>query len=357
MKTSTYAVYTPDIDRIEVPQSHDQQVWEEFFKKLLTLDYTAPFHAVLAKYHVFTDVYFEMPPSVYSGLYYDLGIDMAADDLYQSEDAAISTGFFQKGVRMIAAAVIADAGHDRNLLTAAEQVFRDKRLWKMLSEELAEVLKSYLEEDEDEDFEVVPVSAPNMVSIEKPYESESEYKACSSKNTHVNISDLLHKAAAIEEQESKDKDCMTRWVKRFEDEMLIDPNAAGAILSYFLEAKVGHPCTIFCPLDYEPYREMGQSMAESKVVMEAAKCVGLLAAGTEHYVSAALSNDGCWDCMFSGVAYLVNDPTLRCFIPFKRRYLAEHMLRMNSAIEAGDIDWWDVYKCCRDKFGDEMRGY
>lgn len=84
MKTITY---TPDITRIETPQIRDQQVWEAFYKKLLTLDYTAPFHVVLAKYRVFADVDFTVPPSVYSGLYYDLGIDMASDDLYHSEDS------------------------------------------------------------------------------------------------------------------------------------------------------------------------------------------------------------------------------------------------------------------------------
>lgn len=98
-------------------------------------------------------------------------------------------------------------------------------------------------------------------------------------------------------------------------------------------------------------------MAKSTVVVEAASKACLLATGIKQYVSAALSNDGCWDCMFDGVAYLVNTPEFRCFIPFKERYLAEHLLRMNGAIQEGNIGWDDVYSFCYNKFGEEMRGY
>ena len=152
MKTpirTTYAIYTPDIDRIEVPQTCDQRVWEEFFENLMALDYTAPFHVVLAKYHIFADVDFKMPSSVYSGLYYDLGIDMASDSRYHSEEAAIRCGFFQKGVRMIAAAVIADVDHGRNLLNAAEQIFGIDSNWEMLPKAVADQLRVLLREEEE----------------------------------------------------------------------------------------------------------------------------------------------------------------------------------------------------------------
>lgn len=359
---TTYAVYTPNIDRIEVPQIRDQQVWEAFYKKLLALDYTAPFHVVLAKYSVFADVDFTVPPSVYSGLYYDLGIDMASDDLYHSEYAALSTGFFQKGVRMIAAAVIADNGQDPNLLTAARQVFGTDNNWEMLSEAVAGQLRTLLSEEEE--VEVVPAKVLNEAAVDpfadipakEPWEREEEHKAWLSNEILAKISDLIHNEVPVGDPK-EEGDCSAYWMTRFEEAMLADANAASSILSYYLEVKVGYQCTIFCPLGYEPYKEMGQRMAESGMVLEAARKVGLLTIGIGHYVSAALSNNDCWDCMFDGVAYLVKDPEFRCLIPFKKRYLAEHLLDMNEAIQEGRVEWWDVYKFYHSKFGDEMRGY
>lgn len=162
---------------------------------------------------------------------------------------------------------------------------------------------------------------------------------------------------SVEEPEDEEVDFMTYWIMRFEDEMFTAPNAAASILSYFLEIKVGHPCTIFCPLDYGPYFELGKKMAESNAVLDAAKRAGLLAAGIQHYVSAALSNDDCWNGMASGVAYLVNDPELRVFIPYRSRCLAERILSMNYAIKEGEVEWWQVYDFYESQFGKEMHGY
>lgn len=362
---TTYAVYTPNIDRIEVPQIRDQQVWEAFYKKLLTLDYTAPFHVVLAKYRVFADVDFTVPPSVYSGLYYDLGIDMASDDLYHSEDAALSTGFFQKGVRMIAAAVIADAGHDRNLLTAAEQVFKDKSLWQLLSEDLVEVLKSYLEEDEDEANEVIPVSVPDEVPVdpfaeipvEESWNNEEDQDFCSVREILAMASDAVPAEIPASDSEDKDVDHMTYWIKRFEDEMMADTNAAGSILSYYLKSLLGQSCTVFCPRGYTPYAEIGDEMSSSKTILKAAEKAGLLAEGVARFVAVALSNEDCWYRMDVGVSYLINDPNLRRFIPFRDRYIAENMLYWQDNMDVVGVEWEDIYNLYRNKLGREMRGY
>lgn len=372
MKTSTYttyAVYTPDIDRIEVPQIRDQQVWENFFKKLLTLDHVAPLHVVLAKYHVFADVDFAVLPSVYGGLYYDLGIDMAADDLYHFEDAALSTGFFQKGVRMIAAAVIADAGHDRNLLTAAEQVFKDKSLWKLLSEDLAEVLKGYLDLDEDDDdgdeegedpvdipFEV-PVEAFAETPAMESWEKEVEQESCLTREILDKASDVVPIETSTSDSEEEDVDYMTYWIQLFEKEMMADTNAAGAILSYYLEALLGQSYRVFCPCGYSLYEKMGDEMASRKTVLKAAEKAGLLAEGVARFVEVALSAEEYWFRMDVSVGYLINDPDLRRFIPFSNRYIAENLLFWHDNMDVVGLEWKDVYNLYRNKLGGEVRGY
>ena len=140
-------------------------------------------------------------------------------------------------------------------------------------------------------------------------------------------------------------------------ELLADPNAAASILGYYLEMMVGRNCTIFCPLGYEPYEKIGKAMTENPVVFQAAKASGLLAEGIDQYVKAALSNDGCWHCMDDGVAYLLNDNELRCFIQPRERFLAEAMLMELAGKEVDEEEWWTIYRRYYDLLGDEWRGY
>ncbi len=147
------------------------------------------------------------------------------------------------------------------------------------------------------------------------------------------------------------------WGLAFERELKVDPNAAASILSYYLEKLLGKPCTIFCPLGYELYEKLGSEMATSKAAFEAAKEVGLLADGVGQYVRAALSNADCWECMAEGVAVLVHDSKLECFVPFREGFLARNLLRLNDSLCKSERSWNEAYIRLRDELGDNWRGY
>ena len=137
--------FTPDVNRIFIPRSYRIQTWEEFLVKLMELDHMAPFHAILARYRIVADDDFTLPPSMYGKLYYNLGIEMAAVDRYPAEIAAENVGFLQKGIRMVAAAVVADNGQDSNLLTAARVVFSSSCNWEELPKNIIPLLKEALQ--------------------------------------------------------------------------------------------------------------------------------------------------------------------------------------------------------------------
>lgn len=327
-------MYTSNTTHIEMPQTYDQLAWKEFFETLSKQDYEAPLHAIFSAYALVAEDDIEAPPSVYSSLYYDLGSEIISDDLHNARVAALNTGFFQKGVRMVAGAVIAEEGQNPSLTAVARIIFSERTNLGMVSETVASLLEQLLFDSEEEEV----VSTKNA-----------------KKGSEIYPDRLTAKVVKMLQEE--EVNWMNHWTSIFEDEMLADPYAPASILSDFLEKKVGQYCTIYCPLGHEPYKDLAFEMAESEFALEAAKRAGLLATGVNQYVSSALSNEDCWNVMVKGVEYMLNDPMLRSYIPFKERYLAEHLLRMNDAIKDGGIGWWDVYKSCNDQFGDELRGY
>ena len=331
-------MYTPDVQSLVMPQTRNIQEWEDFLEKLMEMDYAAPFYVIFAQYQQLNAADFEVPPAVYSDLYNDLGTKICGRDHYAAFDAAVNTGFYGKGVRMIAAAVIADGGKDPNLLAGAREVFRGSNLLEAIPKDAAAVLAKLLKEDGEV-----------KVSEASPYE---EFVQDYSEDTTENI-----KEDPAEKPSDSEVDYMTWWIQRLEGAMETDEVAAASILSYFLEEKVGHPCTIYCPLGHEPYREVAQKMVDSKVMMEAARKSGLLATGVEMFVTSALSNEDCWECMKDGVAYLTDDPDLRCFIPFYNRYVIEGLLELTTDIERGAVKWDAAYQKLKEEYGGEMRGY
>lgn len=305
--------YTAELQEIKMPQSKSVLVWEEFFNHLMDVDYFSPFHAVMARYHITADEDFDLPPSAYGGLYYDLGIEMCADDRYPAEDAAILTGFFQKGVSMIVCAA-AGSEHDPNLMAAVREVFKQPEISDLISADVAAIAANLLNKNE----------APDSADA---------------KSGSGGIDDIK------------------LWIKRFEGEMMTDANAAASIMGYFLGTKIGRHCSIFCPLGYEPYETLGKEMAMNHVAFEAAKTSGLLVKGVTQYVSAALSNEGCWCSMSDGVAFLVENPELACFIPFRDRYIAERMVRLYVNNEEGEEAWNNLYQRLSNELRNEWNGY
>ena len=149
------------------------------------------------------------------------------------------------------------------------------------------------------------------------------------------------------------------WEQKLEYQMCRDPNAAVAILSYYLEKKVGMYCTIYCPLGYEPYEVLGTAMAEDPDVFMAAKKTGLLAEGVSHYLEGALSNIGCWHCMEVGVAYMLRNEELREFMPYRQRFIAEGLVRLtpNTEGENEDDEWSEAWDLVKKQLKNKMKGY
>ena len=139
--------------------------------------------------------------------------------------------------------------------------------------------------------------------------------------------------------------------------MLVDPNAAVAILSYYLEAKVGNPCSVYCPLGYEPYKLLGLAMAEKHVAFESAMAAGLLSEGIQHYFESALSNADCWWGMIGGILYILQSHVLHPFVPFRLKYMASGLLKYHASSETSPFSWDDAHALLKNNLGDEMRGY
>ena len=155
--------------------------------------------------------------------------------------------------------------------------------------------------------------------------------------------DLLHISAPVANH-CYAADAVKWWEKCLTSEMMVDINAPAIITGYFVSANVGFHCSIFAPLGYAPYQEIGEKMATDGCVLEAAKESGLLSSGVSAYISAALDNDGSWYAMKDGVAFLIADPDLRCFIPFRDRYIAERLLRLQDSIDTGRQTWSEAYR-------------
>lgn len=285
-------IYTADAQEIPMPQTNDVKIWEDFFKNLMATDPVAPGLATYYHYCIIGN-YEPVFHDRECVKYYDIAIEISADDRYPANVAAVSAGFIQEGVRQMTAEVAAEGP------------------W---AEMFKPVLCSHLKKTApDDDLGLYSKSKEKVIS---------------------------------------------HWVGCMEREMMEDVNAHSIITGYYLSAKVGYDCSIFAPLGYVPYQEIGEKMAKDPVVMGAAKKSGLLVSGIQTFMEAALSNEGCWDCMVDGVAYLLNNPDLRHYIPFRNRYVAERLLLQNDVIESGKQTWDEVYKRLASELSDEWaHGY
>lgn len=147
------------------------------------------------------------------------------------------------------------------------------------------------------------------------------------------------------------------WVEAFESEMMIDPTAAPSILGFYLTEVTGDPCSLYSPLGYAPYEQMGKRIAESETVRSAAKIAGLFSTSIPNFVECALDSENTWSYMISGVEELLEDPELRCFVPFRSRYLAEGLCRKYDPQDYDRDQWCDIYTDLCASFRDLYQGY
>lgn len=95
-------VYHHNDKEIILTLSDSESVWIQFFNQLSSEDFLAPLHVVLHYLAFLHELDIALPATPYGSLYYDVGIEMAADDRYPALKAAVSSGFFGRGLSMLA---------------------------------------------------------------------------------------------------------------------------------------------------------------------------------------------------------------------------------------------------------------
>lgn len=265
-------IYTYSGKEISMTLVDSKDTWIQFFDKLARMDFLAPFHAVLNFFALLYELDIALPASPHSSLYYDVAIELAADDRYPAFEAAVSSGFFSKGLSMIAHAAMADLGPNPTYITVL------------------------------------------TTALDRGYISDH-----ASEETKAMVSDLL--GGQPNEHRSK-----VWWTRYLETQMRNDPSAPTSILAYYLDEINEHEYHIFCPLGFEEYEVIGAWMRDSNVAFEAALDTGLLADAVPIYVNAALDNAPNWRLAARGIKYLLDHAVLGRLIPFDSRFVAKQLL-------------------------------
>lgn len=287
-----------------VPNGTSIFAWETFFCDLAEADPLAPFMVMLAYFAILEDV--EIPAACDITNYYDIAVEMASDDGGPVYEIAKMTGFIGTGIAQIIKAVTKGPVSDACLAEMVKIILKPER-WDSLSQDNQSLTKA--------------VQNPNRgKTIERT--SESEW-----------------------------------WQQYFAKEMLVNANTPTSILSYYLEAVLGQPCTIFCPLGWNEYERAGKEMASNDAALDAAIGVGLMATAVRIYFGAALDNEINWDHMRIGVEYLLNSSKLRSCIPYRERYFAEMMLQWTAGHEVTEDEWYAKYREIQRDFTDAGHGY
>jgi len=301
--------YTSNLPNIYIPQSNSTSAWMEFLDSLELFDYFAPLYAIIAYLGILSDREVLMPPSFYDSLYYDLGIEMCADDRYPAYDAAMGTGFMQRGLTML----IVNAQKDIVFVPAVEALFKDVRhLLKYLPDDICTAGRELLD---------LPVSS--VPCDEAANATDYEW-----------------------------------WCKRLQSEMLADCCASQSILAFFLANAAGQEGRIYCPLGWVPYEKLGKRLAEEPEALAAAIDCGLMAAAIPTYFYGATDNYCNWSVMNVGVRYILNHPQLKVFAPGRDKYIAEKLLHKEKDGVIDEALWEDIVAKSREDMDDNAyRGY
>ena len=93
-------VFTTDVAVMQMPLSSDVKAWGKYFAGLMAADPVAAGRVTYYYYCIIHD-YEPALPGQDNGKYYDIAIEISADDRYPANEAAVSTGFIQEGIRQM----------------------------------------------------------------------------------------------------------------------------------------------------------------------------------------------------------------------------------------------------------------
>ena len=117
--------------------------------------------------------------------------------------------------------------------------------------------------------------------------------------------------------------------------MIHDGCAPAAVLGYYLDDLDGY-ASVFCPLGYKPYEEIGHAMRTNRKVFDAAIETGLMCQAIHTHVDTALDLWEAWISIKSGILKIFNDPILKVHIECQDRIFIEAL----KDVEDEDEDAW-----------------
>lgn len=298
-------IYTYSGKEISMTLSDNEAVWVQFFNRLVEFDAMAPLHVLLNYFDFLFDLKEELPATPYSGLYYDVAIELAAADRFPAFEAAVSCGFFNSGLAMLARATSLEVGNKsyaRVLVCACEHGY----------------IKDFASED---------------------------------------VKAMVDEMARTCPDERRDEVWWVMYLKRL---MTEDPCTPTSVLAYFLDEVNEHAFHIFCPLGFAEYESVGAQMRCNPNAFEAALESGLLADAIPTYMGAALDCIENWHIAVRGINYLLNHPVLSRLIPFRDRFVAEKLIaEFGLTVPAEEEEQWG--ERCADLFRQlsegKWRGY
>ena len=146
-----------------------------------------------------------------------------------------------------------------------------------------------------------------------------------------------------------------KWTEKFNKLMMEYNNAPEAILAYYLP---GQNTCLSCPLGDEEFQQIGEDMRTNEAMLRAAEESGLLVEAVKICFYKALDNYGSWSYLCDDLAYILDNPRLRCYVCFEDQFFARKLLAVNTLNE-DDEDLWDQYYDTLQKklVARELRGY
>lgn len=136
------------------------------------------------------------------------------------------------------------------------------------------------------------------------------------------------------------------WTTKFNQIMLRYANAPVVILAYYLK---GTSELVACPCEIQELKEYAEIMRTSCVLFAAAEDSGLFAEAVPELFGLALDNHSNWCAMSRDVAYLLQHPHMRRFIPFEHLFLAEAATAAHIALVEDGECWTAFIKEARKK--------
>ena len=284
--------FTPSVSVITMPSSYEASAWKMFFSTLSELEYTAPLYTILSYAQFLWGLEEKIPPTVFSRLYYNLALELAADDRFPAMDAATEVGFCEAGFRQLIHAASLQSDYRDTFVDALRVLVRDEAEW---------------------------------------FKQQGLYEAAL---------EVLGKVPIPIEQQQKIGD-LAWWTNYFQRQMELDACAPTSILEYFL-ADQNPGGRIFCPLGYDEYQHVGEELRTNSIALEASIKSGLMVSAVRTYFGAVLDVVENWNVGCRGAKYLMEHERLSEFVPFYDRYVAKGLLNKfgTDCMDDSNEDSW-----------------